>query len=151
MINIKERVRIKLKLCPNCMSFNVKLWWNIEKLRKPEFNKHWLDVRYQVPMVDCKDCGETSAAFEWGNATHDAVLVAMGGMTVKEMKDLRKKLGFKSAVGFARYLGVGDKTVTRWETRTSYPTNAHRMLLKLVAAGIDLSIVKNNVRDPDND
>ena len=133
------------------MSLNVKFRWEIEKLRKCEHNKHWLDVRYYVPMVDCHDCGETSSAFEWGNATHDAVLVAMGGMTVKEIKDLRKSLGFKSASAFAKYLGVGDTTVKRWENRASYPTNAHRMLLKLAKSGVDLSIVQNTIRDSNND
>jgi DNA-binding transcriptional regulator YiaG len=67
----------------------------------------------------------------------------MGGMTTQEIKDLRKGLGFKNAVRFARYLGVGDSTVKRWESRSCYPSTAHRMLLKLAASGVDLSAVKN--------
>ena len=106
MINLKEKVPIKIKLCPQCMSLKVNFRWEIKKLEKCEHNKRWLDVRYLVPLVDCRDCGETSAAFEYGNATHDAVLVAMGGMTVKQIKDLRKSLGFKSALAFSKYLGA---------------------------------------------
>ena len=151
MINLKEKVPIKIKLCPQCMSLKVKFRWEIEKLQKCEHNKHWLDVRYYVPMVDCYDCGETSSAFEYGKATHDAVLVAMGGMTVKQIKDLRKSLGFRSALAFSKYLGVGSATVKRRESRESYPTNAHIMLMKLAAAGVDLSIVKNPTRDENND
>ncbi len=151
MINLKEKVPIKIKVCPQCISLNVNLRWEIEKLEKCEHNKRWLDVRYLVPLVDCHDCGETSAAFEWYIAQHDAVLVAMGGMTVKQIKDLRKSLGFKSALAFSKYLGVGSATVKRWESRESYPTNAHIMLMKLAAAGVDLSIVKNPTRDENND
>ena len=147
MINLKEKVSVKLKVCPNCMSRNVKVFYEIESLPKSEHTKNWLDVRYYLPMVTCGDCKETSAAFEWLEAQHDAVLVAMGGMTIKQMKDLRKRLGFKSAISFARYLGISDSTVKRWESRACYPDSAGRMLLKLADAGVDLSIVKNKNRE----
>ena len=147
MINLKEKVPVKLKICPQCMSRNVKFFYEIESLPKSEHTKNWLDVRYYVPMVTCSDCETTSATVEWLQAQHDAVLVAMGGMTIKQMKDLRKRLGFKSATSFARYLGIGDTTVKRWESRACFPDSAGRMLLKLADAGVDLSIVKNEDRE----
>jgi len=142
MIKLSEKIKIKIRFCPNCMGSKIRTYHEEEELNRGR-NKAWKRVMYWVPMIWCHDCKKHSAAFEWVKAKHDAVLVAMGGMTIQEMKDLRKGLGFKNAVGFARYLGVGDSTVKRWESRSGYPSTAHRMLLKLAASGVDLSAVKN--------
>ena len=65
-------------------------------------NKGWHRVKYYMPMIFCKDCEEHFSALEGVKAQHDAAMVAMDGMTVKQIKDLRKGLGFKNAVSFAR-------------------------------------------------
>ena len=147
MVELNEKVPIKIPFCPSCMSKNTRRYHEKGELAH---KKGWHRGKYWMPMIFCRDCKEHFSAFEGIKAQHDAAMVAMDGMTVKQIKDLRKSLGFKSAVSFARYLGVGDSTVKRWENRSSWPSPSGRMLLKLAAAGVDLSIVKNKNRNDED-
>ncbi len=144
MIELDEKTPIKIPFCPSCMSKKTRRYHEKTELK---IAKGWHRVKYWAPMIYCSDCKEHFSAIEGIQAQHDAAMVAMDGMTVKQIKDLRKRLGFKNAVSFARYLGVGDSTVKRWENRTSWPSPSGRMLLKLADAGVDLSVVKNRNRN----
>lgn len=75
MRTLDNRVAIKKKYCPKCISENIKLtealdvWQPTDKSVEP--------VQYWLPQIECSDCG-ISAAFEAVEAMHDASCFAEG-------------------------------------------------------------------------
>ena len=135
MFRYLEKIQIKLRICPDCMSDNVKTEHVLTEL---PIKEDWQKVHYYKPLIKCQDCGVTSDAVEGKMATHDAACLAMGLLPPKEIKRIRNELGFTNAVEFARFLGVGDSTVKRWEARITFPDKNQIKLINIaVCVGKD--------------
>lgn len=128
MFEYLEEISVKAKICPECMSKDVVVGHVLANL---PLREGWSPVRYFLPKITCNECGEVSDALEARDAVHDASCVAMGLLPPKEIKRIRKELGFSNAVDFARFLGVGDSTVKRWEARISFPDKNQIKLINI--------------------
>ena len=128
MFEYLEKISVKAKICPECMANDVVVDHVLADL---PLKNGWSPVRYFLPKITCNECGEVSDALEARDAVHDASCVAMGLLPPKEIKRIRKELGFSNAVDFARFLGVGDSTVKRWEARISFPDKNQIKLINI--------------------
>ena len=128
MFEYKEKIKIKSRFCPECMSDNVKLDHVLHEL---EIKQGWIQVSFFLPVVSCNDCQATSNALEAKDAVHDATCIAMGVLPPLEIKRIRKEMGFSNAVDFAKFLGVGESTVKRWEARISFPDRNQMKLINI--------------------
>jgi DNA-binding transcriptional regulator YiaG len=128
MFEYKEKITIKSRFCPECMSDNVKPNHVLHQL---EIKDGWAQVSFFLPVITCGDCQATSDALEAKDAVHDASCIAMGVLPPREIKRIRKEMGFSNAVDFAKFLGVGESTVKRWEARISFPDKNQMKLINI--------------------
>ena len=128
MFEYLEKTAVKVGICPQCMADDIVVSHIEQDL---PLREGWSPVRYLLPKITCNKCGEVSDALEARDAVHDASCVAMGLLPPKEIKRIRKELGFSNAVDFARFLGVGDSTVKRWEARISFPDKNQIKLINI--------------------
>lgn len=97
-----------------------------------------------VELRRCPKCGEYEVVIPHVEELHRTIALAIiqkkAKLTPEEIRYLRKYLGWSGA-DFARHIGVGPATVSRWENgSTPMGTTSERFLRLLVA-------VKTPVRD----
>ena len=94
------------------------------------------DVEIVVPdvaMLACsnRECGETFTDDEAAQRLTMETYRQLGLLTPDEIRSNRKKLGYKQQE-LARLLGLGDNSVSRWETGRYFQSRTMDRLLRLV-------------------
>ena len=97
--------------------------------------------RRSAQVVDesgrCADCGETFYAPDQMNETlrraSDAIREEEGLLSSEAVRGIREKLGLTQQA-FEELLGVGPKTVVRWEKGTVFQNRSTDSLLRVIDA-----------------
>lgn len=101
----------------NCLKCNDPIF-QVKNLRFDSDIKKQI-VQVIVPCHVCQNCGESWMDNEqmnlWRKVAADRYREMNGLLTSKEIYSYREKLGF-SQIAFARFLGVGEASIKRWET-----------------------------------
>lgn len=129
MRRLNERVNIKKRYCPKCISDDVKFTETLEVLESSDSKME--PVEYWLPQIKCSQCG-TSAAFEAVNAMHDAACFAQKLITPEQIKNIRKKYQMNTKA-FADLTGINETTIKRWESRAFFPNKADTNLIKIIS------------------
>lgn len=120
MMILTEKIDIK-ETCPMCRSADVRVFEETAfvpaKDDIPEFS-------YKQPKIACNesDCMAVSLAPEHKQVYHEAFCKVNGLLTPAEIKEIRNKFGADTKKGkigqrdFAKALGLGEVTVSRYET-----------------------------------
>jgi putative zinc finger/helix-turn-helix YgiT family protein len=99
------------------------------------FHIHGREVAVDATFLRCPDCGRAIWAPGQADALRreawNAVRDREGLLHPEEILSLRTSLGL-SQEAFERLLGVGKKTVTRWESAVIFPGAAANNLMKLL-------------------
>lgn len=97
-----------------------------------------------VPGIDherCAQCGETILSLDAADHVQREAVARMraarGLLTPDEIRDLRRSLGVAQAA-LERLLGVGPKTVVRWEKGTVFQSATADRLMRLLIAKPEL-------------
>ena len=128
MRRLEDRVPIKKKYCPKCLSEDVKLTEELEVLEVREQGME--EVQYWLPQIECTDCG-TSVSFEAVSAMHDAACFAQNLITAEQIKRIRKRYHMNTAA-FAALTGISETSIKRWESRAFFPNRSDTTLIKLI-------------------
>ena len=133
MINT-EKIDI-IPVCPMCRSNNVETFEEAAlvpaKNDLPEFS-------YMQPKIACRkeQCLSVSLAPEHKQILHEAVCKASNLLTPGEIKNIRLKFGRKTNKGkigqrdFAKALGLGEVTISRYETGKQIQTRSIDYLIR---------------------
>lgn len=101
-----------------CQSCNDYVEFDVKKVSKT------IQVKEETVIVDvyecyCKECGERIFVYDYEKMNdiivYDAYKKKVGLLTSSEIKDLRRKRGM-TQIELARFLGIGDKDITRYES-----------------------------------
>lgn len=99
------------------------------------FRVHGRDVTVDATFLRCGECGRAiwapGQADELRRKAWNAIRDREGLLYPEEILELRTNLGL-SQDAFERLLGVGKKTVTRWENGVIFPSAAANNLMKLL-------------------
>ncbi len=125
---LDDRVAIKKKYCPKCISEDVKLtetldvWEPTDKNVKP--------VQYWLPQIECSECG-ISAAFEAVDAMHDASCFAEGLFTAQQIKNVRKKHQMNQSA-LANLTRIPESTIKMCEARSRSLNRRDTLILEIL-------------------
>lgn len=99
------------------------------------FRIHGREVTVEARFLRCGQCGHAiwapGQADELRRKAWNAIRDREGLLYPEEILELRTTLGL-SQDAFERLLGVGKKTVTRWENGVIFPSAAANNLMKLL-------------------
>ena len=102
-------------------------------------------VEFKAEVEICGKCGQYSipgrVANEFGRRLDLAYRKAAGLLTIKQLVESRKRLGFNNQKGFADYLGVGEASVKRWEAGALLDRSSS----ELIRLKSDLAYARRNV------
>jgi len=105
------------------------------KLREVHIGKRTVDVHYEAP--ECEQCGEAFYSPEDMDALQSrasqTIRTREGLLQPDAIRRLRDSMGL-SQVDLEQLLGVGPKTVVRWERGTVFQNAATDSLLRVLAA-----------------
>jgi len=94
-------------------------------------------ARVMDELSRCTDCGEAFYAPGQMDATmrraSDAIRQSEGLLASEEIREIREGLGLTQAA-FEKLLGVGPKTVVRWEKGTVFQNRSTDSLLRVIDA-----------------
>ena len=115
-----EKIDIN-QVCPMCRSNDVRV---TEKTAFVPAKDDIPEFSYMQPKIVCNesDCLAVSLAPEHKQVYHEAFCKVNGLLTPAEIKEIRNKFGASTAKGkigqrdFAKSLGLGEVTVSRYET-----------------------------------
>ncbi|HOO56567.1 MAG TPA: type II toxin-antitoxin system MqsA family antitoxin [bacterium] len=96
-------------------------------------NPDALEFETIIPDSDweeCPSCKEILLSKELDRQIENWQYTREGLLTPDELKQIRKEFGL-SQVEIAKYLGVGEKSYTRWENRLSIQSKAMDNLIRL--------------------
>ncbi|NLG42184.1 MAG: type II toxin-antitoxin system MqsA family antitoxin [Phycisphaerae bacterium] len=97
---------------------------------------------------ECTECGEQILGRELDRRLDDAARHRLGLLSPAEIKEIRERIGL-SQEAMAQWLGVGDKTYTRWETGKSIQNKSNDTLIRLVARNAGIFSELDAEREPD--
>jgi DNA-binding transcriptional regulator YiaG len=78
----------------------------------------------------CDGCGAEFVDEEGEEIRHDAVCRHLGVLTPREIQRLRERYGSQAA--FANLTGIGEASLSRWETGASIQSKAYDNYLRLL-------------------
>lgn len=118
--------------CPLCASPSL----TAEFLEESERRRDGTTLSFSVPITVCAECGQSFATPEQARAGDiaraDALRELDAALAPTAIVALRGKLGLTQAE-FERYLGIGQKTVVRWEAGTVVPNRTADLLMRVLA------------------
>ena len=127
----KEAMKEKLLFCEKCNEFCTYTVKEVEETYPVKGE----DVTVKAFVSYCKECGEElwNEELDEGNLlrAYDEYRKRHNLLSPAEIKSIREKYNI-SQVNFARVLGLGDKTVTRYENG-NIPDKAQNNLILLAA------------------
>jgi len=104
-----------------------------------------IPVELNAEVEICDKCGHYSipgrVAKEFGHRLDVAYRKAAGLLTIKQIVEARKRLGFNNQKDFADYLGVGEASVKRWEAGALLDKSSS----ELIRLKTDVSHAQRNV------
>jgi putative zinc finger/helix-turn-helix YgiT family protein len=95
----------------------------------------------------CDDCGEEILPGELSQRIEVEHYRVQGLLTPAEVRAIRERTGL-SQIGMARLLGVGDKTLARWEAGLSIQNKSTDNLIRFAASHPELFAEVEAMRDP---
>jgi putative zinc finger/helix-turn-helix YgiT family protein len=88
------------------------------------------DIECMLPIRACRTCGAEYVDEEGEAIRHEAVCRHLGVLTPREVQRLREQYGTQSA--FAALTGIGEASLSRWETGASIQSKAYDNYLRLL-------------------
>lgn len=98
----------------------------------------------------CESCGEDILPHELDAAIDRERYRRLGLLTPEDIRRVREKTGL-SAVDMSHFLGVGEKTFTRWENGYSLQTKASDTLIRLIDRNAEMFALVDAERQPGRD
>ena len=154
MMMLTEKTDIK-EMCPMCRSADVRVFEETAfvpaKDDIPEFS-------YKQPKIACNesDCMAVSLAPEHKQVYHEAFCKVNGLLTPAEIKEIRNKFGADTKKGkigqrdFAKALGLGEVTVSRYETGRQIQSRSIDFLIRASLLPGFSSLVEKASTPPSN-
>jgi putative zinc finger/helix-turn-helix YgiT family protein len=123
---------ITLPECPDCESTDAVL-----EHRQQVFSygkgKDAAELTCEVPVYRCNHCGCEWTGSEAEDARQRAVCRYLGRLTPDEVRGVREAVGLSQAE-FSRITGLGEASLSRWETGAQVQNTASDRLLRLLQA-----------------
>jgi len=91
-------------------------------------------VSAEIPVHDCKACGESFISEIGETARHAAICHAMRRLTPQEIYALRHERLALSRKNFAALSGIGEASLARWESGELIQSESNDNLLRLLAS-----------------
>lgn len=113
-----------------CQACNAFVEYSVKTVRQTiEVKDETLDV--EIYECYCSKCGEKIFVYEYerlnDNIVYDAYKKRVGLLTSSEIKEIRRKRGL-TQVELARFLSIGDKDITRYESGAIQNRSIDKML-----------------------
>ncbi len=91
------------------------------------------EVTYRIPVCICDVCGCRWTGPEAEEIRHNAICRALGRLTPEEVRAIRDQYGM-SQLDFSELTGLGEASLSRWETGSQIQNAACDRLLRLLGA-----------------
>lgn len=113
------------------------------KLLFPDGDKPEVVEEIDVPVFLNPDFGEEEITPEGRELIEQTKAKFLRRFSSKDVRELRESLGL-SGVRMSRLLGLGDKTVARWESTGEWPSRSICVILNALRAGkIDINYLNS--------
>lgn len=104
------------------------------------------DLECSLPVRVCEACGAEYVDEEGEEIRHEAVCRHLGVLTPLEIQALREQYGTQAA--FGALTGIGEASLSRWETGASIQTKAFDNYLRLLQHPENIHILLSRQRRP---
>lgn len=97
------------------------------------------ELNCALPVRICSNCGAEFIDEEGEEIRHEAVCRHLGVLTPQEIRSLRE--GYGSQAAFAALTGIGEASLSRWETGASIQSKAFDNYIRLLQRAENMSIL----------
>ena len=118
--------------CPDCDSTGTQLVHRRQSFRHGR-GQEAVDLSCEVPVHRCKSCGYEWTGADAEDARQAAVCRHLGRLTPKEVRGVREMYQMSQAE-FSRVTGLGEASLSRWETGAQVQNVSSDRLLRLILA-----------------
>lgn len=122
----------ELPECPDCWSTDSRVQTQQHTFRYGT-GVSATDLSCELPVIICNQCGAQWTGPEAEDARHEAVCRYLGRLTPDEVRGVREKYRL-SQYEFSRISGLGEASLSRWETGAQIQNAASDRLLRLIDA-----------------
>ena|ERR1035438_3455340 len=131
--------------CPDCRST---LFTTVERAQTLRHGRgdNGVEVACVVPTFVCSNCGCEWTGHEAEAIRHDAVCRRLTRLTPKEVLAVRQAYGL-SQLDFSRITGIGEASLSRWETGSQIQNAACDRLLRLLVADSQNLLILRQLAD----
>lgn len=145
MVRAKTRMRSP---CPVCGEAELQAQVRTEQFDYESDGQKVQVVAEKVPVLICPACDETFSGPEAGRIRDEAICRALGLLTPTEIRSLRDRLGL-SQMDFARFTGIGEASISRWERGQLIQNRAMDRYLRLLMVDPGNFTHLKRLSDPD--
>jgi putative zinc finger/helix-turn-helix YgiT family protein len=117
--------------CPSCDSNRIRTEWTEHRFNYG-LGSDAIELRCQLPLRTCADCGNQFMDHVGETIRHDTVCRHLGVMTPAEVQASRERYEMTQAQ-FSQLTGIGEASQSRWETGASIQSKAFDNYLFLLA------------------
>lgn len=129
----REEVEVlQLPECPDCDSTDSRIDYRRQSFRHGR-GDDVVDLNCEVPVFTCNQCGCEWTGPEAEDARQVAVCRHLGRLTPVEIRDIRETCR-RSQAEFSRITGIGEASLSRWETGAQIQNASSDRLLRLILA-----------------
>jgi len=103
-----------------------------------------VELRCTVPVRICDQCGAEFIDEEGEQIRHETVCRHLGLLTPSEVQVLRQRFGTQAA--FANLTGIGEASLSRWETGASIQSKAYDNYLRLLGRAENVAYLLSRLK-----
>lgn len=130
--SVLEHLADPLPECPDCESTDVSIDEREQRFRYGR-GPDAVELTCSVPVYTCSHCGCQWTGGKAEDARQEAVCHYLGRLTPREVRGVRDRHGLSQAE-FSRITGLGEASLSRWETGAGIQNAACDRLLRLLQA-----------------
>ena len=117
-----------LSECPDCDSTDLRLDYRQQSFRHGH-GDNAVDLSCEVPVYTCNQCGCEWTGADAEDARQIALCRHLGRLTPEEVRGIRETYGLSQAE-FSRIAGIGEASLSRWETGAQLQNASSDRLLR---------------------